>query len=143
MSVVLSTRWFILHMVVLMTLIGYFIEIRNILLQVHPTRIATGGHLHKYHLQHIWYGRNGVARLREWLCKRLFDSPTSYHAALSCRSQVRLLLNGAPFSLSPICKADKKTGACILEDFVKGTEGIRSVKWGDATWNSTCGNPGF
>ena len=74
---------------------------------------------------------------------RLFDTPSSYCVALSCRTQVRLLLNGAPFSLSPICEADKETGSCILEDFVKGTEGIRTVKWGDATWNSTCGNPGF
>ena len=130
-------------MVVLTALLWYFIETKVILLQVHQTRIATGGHLHKSHFRHIWYGRNGVVRLRKWLCKRLLDTPSSYRVALSCRTQVRLLLNGAPFSLSPICEADEETGACILEDFVKGTEGIRTVKWGDATWNSTCGNPGF
>ena len=49
-----------------MILLWYFIETRAILLQVHQTRIATGGHLHKYHFRHIWYGRNGVVRLRKW-----------------------------------------------------------------------------
>lgn len=59
------------------------------------------------------------------------------------RTQVRLLLNGAPLSLAPICAADKSTGACLLDDLVRGTEAIRSIKWGDSTWNSTCGDPGF
>lgn len=59
------------------------------------------------------------------------------------RTQVRLLLNGAPFSLEPICKADKKTGACELDALVNATAAVRTTTWGDATWNSTCGNPGF
>ncbi|KAL5482437.1 hypothetical protein ACEPAI_9031 [Sanghuangporus weigelae] len=58
-------------------------------------------------------------------------------------TKVRLLLNGAPFSLAPLCAADRRSGACELDAFVQATAEIRSVKWGDTTWNSTCGDPGF
>lgn len=50
-----------------------------------------------------------------------------------------LLLNEATLPLSPICASDTKTGACALADFVKSTEAVRRVKWGDAAWNATCG----
>ena len=116
---------------------------RNTLRPARPTLLANGAPLSSYLSARTWFGRNGTAVQRTFdpcpfVTIRLATKPHFFLIS----TQVRLLLNGAPFSLSPICKADKQTGACLLNDFVKGTEQIRSIKWGDATWNATCGKSG-
>ena len=54
-------------------------------------------------------------------------------------------MNSVPFSLAPLCPIDETTGACELIAFLMSpvVEQARSIDWGDYTWNSTCGNPGF
>lgn len=57
---------------------------------------------------------------------------------------VRLVLNDAPMPLTACAKgAAKKFGACALEDFVAANAFSTAISWGDASWNATCGNPGF
>ncbi|KAI0346521.1 phosphoglycerate mutase-like protein [Trametopsis cervina] len=69
-----------------------------------------------------------------------FECKTSWKGA----KQVRLVLNEATVPLTGTCKnVDKTYGSCALADFVASQKKATSVKWGDATWNSTCGNPGF
>ncbi|KAI0073451.1 phosphoglycerate mutase-like protein [Panus rudis PR-1116 ss-1] len=65
-------------------------------------------------------------------CSRSFKGP-----------QVRLVLNDAPFPLSICKKMDKTYGTCSLDDFVASNAKATSLQWGDATWNATCGDPGF
>ncbi|KAH7335295.1 phosphoglycerate mutase-like protein [Rhizoctonia solani] len=57
--------------------------------------------------------------------------------------QIRLILNDSPFSLSSCAKTslDKKLGACSLEAFVTANAVNTAINWGDAKWNTTCGNP--
>lgn len=38
---------------------------------------------------------------------------------------------------------NKKFGTCSLDDFVASNAAATKLKWGDASWNSTCGNPGI
>lgn len=65
---------------------------------------------------------------------------------MQCRfqgPQVRLLLNDSPLPLSTCKKMNKKFGTCSLDDFVTSSASATKLKWGDASWNSTCGNPGI
>lgn len=59
--------------------------------------------------------------------------------------QIRLVLNDAPFPLPSCAKTslDRKLGACSLDAFVKANAASTAITWGDAKWNSTCGNPGI
>lgn len=58
--------------------------------------------------------------------------------------QIRLVLNDAPLPLTTCSKgAGTRYGSCALADFVGANAFSTSIKWGDAHWNATCGNPGF
>ncbi|QRV88868.1 histidine phosphatase family containing protein [Ceratobasidium sp. AG-Ba] len=57
--------------------------------------------------------------------------------------QIRLVLNDSPFPMPACAKTslDRKLGACSLDAFVKANAGNTAISWGDAKWNTTCGNP--
>ncbi|TFK49614.1 phosphoglycerate mutase-like protein [Heliocybe sulcata] len=59
--------------------------------------------------------------------------------------QIRLVLNDAPLPLTTCAqsKEDKAYGTCSFDAFVSSNNFSTSISWGDAAWNSTCGNPGF
>lgn len=58
--------------------------------------------------------------------------------------QVRLVLNDAVVPLGG-CGTGKERvyGSCSVDGFVKSQGKARGVKWGDETWNATCGDAGF
>ncbi|KAH7911681.1 phosphoglycerate mutase-like protein [Hygrophoropsis aurantiaca] len=63
-------------------------------------------------------------------CSKSFNGP-----------QIRLLLNDATYPLS-ICgktQRDRSYGICSLDAFVDANKFSTSIRWGDATWNKTCG----
>lgn len=79
-----------------------------------------------------------------------FSCSSSSTSGLKSRtSYVRLLLNGAPISLEPVCGktgagAKNTFGACALGDFVKSPAvqlalNDKTGAWHGAAWNATCG----
>lgn len=57
--------------------------------------------------------------------------------------QIRLVLNDAPLPITVCKNMNQRLGSCSLDDFVTSQAAARNVSWGDATWNATCGDPGF
>ncbi|PSR78997.1 hypothetical protein PHLCEN_2v7184 [Hermanssonia centrifuga] len=57
--------------------------------------------------------------------------------------QIRLLQNESPLALTSCKHMDNKLGSCSLDDFVSANSFSTRISWGDATWNTTCGNAGF
>ncbi|KAI0084033.1 phosphoglycerate mutase-like protein [Irpex rosettiformis] len=58
--------------------------------------------------------------------------------------QVRLVLNDAVVPLVGCASGKEKMyGSCEVGEFVKSQSKARGIKWGDATWNATCGDAGF
>ncbi|KAL0948617.1 hypothetical protein HGRIS_010426 [Hohenbuehelia grisea] len=67
-------------------------------------------------------------------CKRSFSGP-----------QIRLVLNDSPKPLKACEKSlgDLLYGSCSFKNFVKANAFSTSIKWGDETWNRTCGPSDF
>ncbi|KAI6040975.1 phosphoglycerate mutase-like protein, partial [Pisolithus marmoratus] len=55
-------------------------------------------------------------------------------------SQVRLLLNGETYPLTPCRKSlqDLRFGTCSLSEFVKANAFSTNTRYGDETWNAAC-----
>ncbi|KAH8916666.1 phosphoglycerate mutase-like protein [Atractiella rhizophila] len=75
----------------------------------------------------------------------VFEKFTCSKSAGTESSQIRLVLNDSPLPLRNCEKSffDKKYGSCSLDRFVAANKFSTNITWGDATWNSTCGDPGF
>lgn len=74
----------------------------------------------------------------------LFAESKVLHRCRFKGPQIRLVLNDSPVPLATICKDASKTyGSCSLDNFVAGQKSATSYAWGDSSWNTTCGNPGF
>ncbi|KAI6096754.1 phosphoglycerate mutase-like protein [Pisolithus sp. B1] len=85
-----------------------------------PNRKFRGSEQSPFAARMIW---------EKFTCKNSFQGP-----------QVRLLLNGETYPLTPCQKSlkDVRFGTCSLSEFVKANVFSTNIRYGDETWNAAC-----